>query len=1147
MLGTYTRCNIRRNISITKQYINVNVILLAVMITCVGIAGADISSANWHADAGESITGIDSDNNQTKIGVLIIAHGSSSESWCAPVRATVANVSLPYPVELGFLEKVPGESIGDAVDKLSSHGVSEIVAVPLFVSSSSNHISEIEYILGLGDAIPGEEDLVQVNTTANITLTGAMDDHWIISSILADNTADFGEDPCNETAVLVSHGVSDDEAIFIGWNESSASLAEQTLLRLRHIHNLDIEGVRYSFINLNETIHPEFAVRAVVEEISSNSTPIVLSRILSPGYHTKKKIPTLLENLTYLYDNETTLATHPALAEWIDITVYEAVSDLSFTVYNGENGEVVELTIEEAVAGHEGGKLCPCVAVAWRASQFALSEVWSDVDQSDLKITSAHPSDGHEETFLYILNNSTADYTIEMPEGTDPKNLTTDNYVYTFTSKSTGDSVTVHVKDDVFPDKLFDLRKKCKAGTATPDEKKAFKLIKDELKDGFLYLPMDELFDAEVEHARSDTGVLIIAHGSSSESWCAPVRATVANVSLPYPVELGFLEGVPGESIEDAADKLSSHGVSEIVAIPLFVSSSSNHIGEIEYILGLGDAIPGEEDLVQVNTTANITLTGAMDDHWIISSILANHAADLSEDPCNETVVTISHGVSDNEEIFVGWNESGASLAEQTLLRLRYHHNLDIGGSRHSLARLNETLHPEIAARAVVEDVSATSTPVVLPLFLSTGYNTNTKIPAMLENLTYVYDNEKTLAAHPALAEWIDITVYEAVSDLSFSVYDGESGEIVELTIEGAAAMHDGGKLCPSVAASWRASQLALSDIWGCIPRSDLEITSAHPSDGHEATFLYILENSTDDYVVEMPEGADITNISTENYVYTFVRKSTGDSVTVRVKDDVIPAEFLELRKKIRAKTATPEEIKVFKLIKDELKARLMYLPACELFDSEVAYSKFDTGILVVAHGSPREMWCAPVRAAAHNVDLPYPVELGFLEFAPGETINAAVDRLDKHGVKKIIAVPLFVSSHSDHIAEVEYVLGLRDSLPGAHSASEMGVMSSADERAGMITFASGKEVMRSVVQRGDKYFISRVAVAGHPGGDEEEELVPVKTDAAITLTGAIDDHWLVGEILADRARALSTNPEGETVVLVAHGADNETDIAPDL
>ena len=648
----------------------------------------------------------------------------------------------------------------------------------------------------------------------------------------------------------------------------------------------------------------------------------------------------------------------------------------------------------------------------------------------------------------------------------------------------------------------------------------------------------------DLDTNQTEIGVLVIAHGSSSESWCAPVRAVAGNVDLPYPVELGFLEGVLGESIEDAVDKLSSHGVSEIVAVPLFVSSSSNHISEIEYILGLGDAIPGEDDLVQVNTTANITLTGAMDDHWIISSILADHAVDLSEDPCNETVVTISHGVSDDEEIFAGWNESGASLAEQTLLRLRYLHNLDIGGSRYSLARLNETLHPEIAARAVVEDVSATSTPVVLPLFLSPGYNTNTKIPAMLENLTYVYNNEKTLAAHPALAEWIDITVYEAVSDLSFSVYDGESGEIVELTIEGAAAMHDGGKLCPSVAASWRASQLALSDIWGCIPRSDLEITSAHPSDGHEATFLYILENSTDDYVVEMPEGADITNISTENYVYTFVRKSTGDSVTVRVKDDVIPAEFLELRKKIRAKTATPEEIKVFKLIKDELKARLMYLPACELFDSEVAYSKFDTGILVVAHGSPREMWCAPVRAAAHNVDLPYPVELGFLEFVPGETINAAVDRLDKHGVKKIIAVPLFVSSHSDHIAEVEYVLGLRDSLPGAHSASEMGVMSSADERAGMITFASGKEVLRSVVQRGDKYFISRVAVAGHPGGDEEEELVPAKTDAAITLTGAIDDHWLVGEILADRARALSTNPEGETVVLVAHGADNETDIA---
>jgi len=239
-----------------------------------------------------------------------------------------------------------------------------------------------------------------------------------------------------------------------------------------------------------------------------------------------------------------------------------------------------------------------------------------------------------------------------------------------------------------------------------------------------------------------------------------------------------------------------------------------------------------------------------------------------------------------------------------------------------------------MAMRAVVEEISNESMPVVLSRILSPGYHTTKKIPELLENLTYIYDSEKTLATHPDLAKWIDISVYESVSDLSFSVYD--NGEIKDLRIEGAAVMHDGGKLCVSVAAAWRASQFVLSDIWGCIDQSDLEIISAHPSDGHEATFLYVLNNSTADYVVNVPEGTDLTNLSIENYVYTFTRKSTGDTVTVRVKDEIIPDDFFELRKKYRAKNITQEEMKMFKLIKNEIKSRFMYLPVDEFFEVEV-------------------------------------------------------------------------------------------------------------------------------------------------------------------------------------------------------------------
>ncbi|KAF5425074.1 MAG: Sirohydrochlorin ferrochelatase, partial [Candidatus Methanocomedens sp.] len=196
------------------------------------------------------------------------------------------------------------------------------------------------------------------------------------------------------------------------------------------------------------------------------------------------------------------------------------------------------------------------------------------------------------------------------------------------------------------------------------------------------------------------------------------------------------------------------------------------------------------------------------------------------------------------------------------------------------------------------------------------------------------------------------------------------------------------------------------------------------------------------------------------------------------------------------------------------------------------AENKEKYGILVIAHGSPGESWCSPVRNAVAEVDLLYPVELGFLEFVPNETINDAVEKLDHARVTKIIAIPLFISSHSSHIQEIEYVLGLRDTLP---MTSEHVVV-------------EGVEIERSIVPMGDRYAISRVPVEigadgviramGHPG--EEEELIPVDTDAEIVLTGAMDDHWLVAGIVADRTADLVANSEDETLVLVAHGTDEE-------
>jgi len=129
----------------------------------------------------------------------------------------------------------------------------------------------------------GEEELVPIDTTAEIVLTNAIDDHWAIADIMVDRTVALSNDPANETVVFFAHG-TDDKTDFAGWVNSSESLAEQVTLKLKHGLGLDIEDVRYSFVFPNETLHSDLLVKAVVENVSATSYPIVIPLMVSEGY-----------------------------------------------------------------------------------------------------------------------------------------------------------------------------------------------------------------------------------------------------------------------------------------------------------------------------------------------------------------------------------------------------------------------------------------------------------------------------------------------------------------------------------------------------------------------------------------------------------------------------------------------------------------------------------------------------------------------------------------------------------------------------------------------------------------------------------------------------------------------------------------------
>ena len=172
-------------------------------------------------------------------------------------------------------------------------------------------------------------------------------------------------------------------------------------------------------------------------------------------------------------------------------------------------------------------------------------------------------------------------------------------------------------------------------------------------------------------------------------------------------------------------------------------------------------------------------------------------------------------------------------------------------------------------------------------------------------------------------------------------------------------------------------------------------------------------------------------------------------------------------------------------------------------------------GILLLAHGGRAE-WNQEVLALADRVDPSVPIEVAF-GMANKRTIRDALDRLAEREVASVIAVPLFISSHSSVMRATEYLLGTRDEAPPQMEA--FGRM------------AAGMHARRNPA-----------AAAGDDAGFDWT--TPVETTLPVSVGGALDDHALVAEILISRALEVSEAPAEEVAVVVAHGPSSAEDNA---
>jgi sirohydrochlorin ferrochelatase len=167
-------------------------------------------------------------------------------------------------------------------------------------------------------------------------------------------------------------------------------------------------------------------------------------------------------------------------------------------------------------------------------------------------------------------------------------------------------------------------------------------------------------------------------------------------------------------------------------------------------------------------------------------------------------------------------------------------------------------------------------------------------------------------------------------------------------------------------------------------------------------------------------------------------------------------------------------------------------------------------GIVLLAHGGAIA-WNEEVRHVADQVDLCVPTEVAF-GMATKSTMQSAVNQLVSRGATEIVAVPLFVSSHSSVIDSTAYLLGLRSQTP-----DDLKMFAAMDHDGSMEHHHRAPDPVKTT-----------------------DGTKPIVSPVPVRMVSALDHDPIVASILEDRASSISTDPVNEVVILVAHGPVKE-------
>ncbi len=155
--------------------------------------------------------------SQKKIGVLMVNHGSRSETWRqalldleTQVKDSIKSSGIVQETKTAFMEYAE-PSIATQLKKFDAEGFTDVIIIPIFLTVSSHSFDDIPTIIGMKEDAQSLETLKVDNIErytpkAKTHITPLLEFTDILKKNILRRTLTLSENPAKEGLVLMAYG-----------------------------------------------------------------------------------------------------------------------------------------------------------------------------------------------------------------------------------------------------------------------------------------------------------------------------------------------------------------------------------------------------------------------------------------------------------------------------------------------------------------------------------------------------------------------------------------------------------------------------------------------------------------------------------------------------------------------------------------------------------------------------------------------------------------------------------------------------------------------------------------------------------------------------------------------------------------------------